>query len=429
MPSLPMHVAGNVDAARLRERLTRLYEIGHEPGYEGAMRLAFSAADKRGRDYVLSLMQEANLSPRIDAAGNLIGVRRGVAADAPALIIGSHIDTVPGGGMFDGALGVIGGIEALAAMDAAGHQTHHPVEVIAFSNEEKARFTTPFGGSAAMVRGVDPAMLVDVTDSAGIALTDAMQAVGLDPTRIADARRPAGFCRGYIELHVEQGGRLEKRSLSIGIVTAIVGITRARLTFRGMANHAGTTMMEDRRDALWAAAELVGDVRSAALAELGELVGTVGLLQVTPGAANVVPGQARLVIELRSADEARTSRVLDDLLRRATAHAATYGLELEVESHRVGRSVPMDEQVQSAVEEAAAALQLPHARVASWAGHDASTFASICPTGMIFVPSIGGISHSPAERTAWDDITAGVKVLAAAVCDLDQRLDKGAASR
>jgi hydantoinase/carbamoylase family amidase len=272
-------------------------------------------------------------------------------------------------------------------------------------------------------------MLQDVTDSAGVALTDAMQAVGLDPMRIAEARRPTGFCRGYIELHVEQGGRLEKRSLSVGVVTAIVGITRARLTFTGMANHAGTTMMEDRRDALWAAAALVGDVRAAALAEQGELVGTVGLLQVTPGAANVVPGQARLVIELRSADEPRTSRVLEDLLQRAAAHAAAHGLELEVEAHQVGRSVPMDEEIQSAVEAAAAALELPHARVASWAGHDASTFAPICPTGMIFVPSNGGISHSPAERTAWDDITAGVKVLTAAVCELDQRLSKGAASR
>ena len=374
---------------------------------------------------MMGLMRDANLSPRIDAAGNLIGTRRGNDPNAPALIIGSHIDTVPGGGMFDGALGVIGGLEALAAMDAAGHTTHHSVEVIAFSNEEKARFTTPFGGSTAMVSGVETAMLSGVVDGAGVALVDAMVACGLDPGRVAEACRPAGFCRGYLELHIEQGGRLEKRGLTIGVVTAIVSITRAKLTFVGRANHAGTTMMEDRRDALWAAAELVGDVRVAALAQDGELVGTVGFLQVAPGAPNIVPGEVRLVIELRSADEARNERVLADLLARAHEHAARFGLELAVDAHRVGCAVPMAEEIQVALEHAANALGLRHARVASWAGHDASTFAAICPTGMVFVPSIGGISHAPDERTAWSDVTAGVKVLVATVYEMDRRFTAG----
>jgi hydantoinase/carbamoylase family amidase len=374
-------------------------------------------------------MHEAGLSPRIDPAGNLIGSRRGGVPGRPAVVIGSHIDTVPNGGMFDGALGVIGGLEVLAAMESAGYATHHPVEVIAFSNEEKARFTTPFGGSAAMVNGVEPTMLEGVADSAGVLLIDAMRASGIDPAGVAAARRPAGFCRAYVELHIEQGGRLEKHRLSIGVVTAIVGISRARLTFCGRANHAGTTMMEDRRDALWAAAALVADVRAAALAEAGELVGTVGLLQVLPGAANVVPGEARMVIELRSADESRTTRVLDALLRKAGEHAAAIGLELSVAAHRVGPPVPMDVGVQDSIERAAHELGLAGARVVSWAGHDASTFAAICPSGMIFVPSKGGISHAPDECTAWEDVTAGVRVLAATVCDLDRSLAVGEVAR
>ena len=419
MTSPAAAVVAHVSGERLQERLTRLFQLGREAESSGAMRLAFSAADRRGRDYIVSLMREAGLMPRVDPAGNLIGSRRGGAPNRPAIVIGSHIDTVPNGGMFDGALGVIGGLEVLAAMEAAGHVTHHPVEVIAFSNEEKARFTTPFGGSAAMVNGVEPAMLEGVVDSAGVPLVDAMRACGIDPAGVAAARRPAGFCRGYVELHIEQGGRLEKRGLPIGVVTAIVGISRARLTFRGRANHAGTTMMEDRRDALWAAAALVADVRAAAFAEAGELVGTVGLLQVLPGAANVVPGEARMVIELRSADESRTTRVLEALLRKADEHAQSFGLELSVAAHRVGPPVPMDAGVQDAIERASGELGLASARVASWAGHDASTFAAICPSGMIFVPSKGGISHAPDECTAWADVTAGVRVLAATVCDLD----------
>ncbi len=422
MPRRVKDVLSYINQERVRERLERLYELGREPGFDGAMRLAFSAADRRGRDYVLSLMQEAGLCPRIDPAGNLIGHRLAASGSMPAIIIGSHIDTVPGGGMFDGALGVIGGLEVLTAMHEAGYEGRHPIEVIAFSNEEKARFVTAFGGSAAMVRGVETAALTGVIDNAGIPLVDAMKESGLDPERMAEARRPSGFCRAYIELHVEQGGRLEKEKLRVGVVTAIVGITRARLTFRGRANHAGTTIMEDRRDALWAASALVGDVRQAALAEAGELVGTVGLLEVKPGAPNIVPGEATMVVELRSADEGRMERVLDALLTRARALADAYGLELEVQPNRVGRAVPMGEDVQDAVERACIELGLKHRRMSSWAGHDASTFASVCPTGMIFVPSIGGISHAPDESTSWDDAEAGVRVLAAAVCDLDGRL-------
>jgi hydantoinase/carbamoylase family amidase len=418
-------VAAAVDMERVRTNLQTLFELGHEPGREGAWRLAFSPGDRRGRDFVLDLMRSAGLAPRVDQAGNLIGTVRGAGNDHGALIMGSHIDTVPGGGMFDGALGVIGGIEVARAMADAGYSCRHPVEVIAFSNEEKARFQSVLSGATAMVRGVEPEELAATKDAEGVLMTDAMHAMGLDPAAVAGARRQSGFCRAYLELHIEQGARLAKAGIPIGIVTAIVGISRARLVLRGRANHAGTTMMEDRRDALWGAADIVAQVRRAAMGEGGELVGTVGELRVHPGAANVVPGQVDLIIELRSADEGRMARVLEELLEKASEIAASYNLTLESDARHAGRAVPMDGAVQDAIERAAADLSLPSRRLVSWAGHDASSFAPVAPTGMIFVPSLQGVSHAPDEETTWEHAAAGIRVLASTVCRLDG--DGGAA--
>jgi len=413
-------IVKHVDAARLEQRLAKLYELGHEPGHRGAMRLAFSAADRRGRDYVLDLMRQAGISPRIDQVGNLIGVLRGSKPKAASLILGSHLDTVPQGGKFDGALGVLGGLEVVEAMQAAGYEPAHPIEVIAFSNEEKARFTTGFGGSLAMVCGIKPEDLEGVVDGRGVTLVEAMKSCGLDPELVSKARRPSGFCRAYLELHVEQGGRMLKSGEQVGVVTAIVGISRAHLTFKGRANHAGTTMMEDRSDALWAAAEMVRKVREAAVASQGGLVGTVGILRVLPGAANVVPGEASLTIELRSADEALKSQTLDDLLTQAGSLAERWHLELTSSVNRPGGSVPLDQTVQSTIAESAQELGIPHRRIHSWAGHDASVFAPVAPTGMLFVPSQAGISHSPDEYTHQEDVLAGVRVLAATVARLDR---------
>jgi N-carbamoyl-L-amino-acid hydrolase len=418
-------VAAAINTDRVQANLEGLFELGREPGRDGAWRLAFSAADRRGRDFVLDLMRSAGLRPRVDQAGNLIGTVRGSGAAQGALIIGSHIDTVPGGGMFDGALGVIGGIEVARAMADVGYECRHPVEVIAFSNEEKARFQSILSGATAMVRGVETGELMHTKDSEGILMTEAMGAMGLDPSLVAHSRRPSGFCKAYLELHIEQGARLFKAGISIGVVTAIVGISRARLTFRGRANHAGTTMMEDRSDALWGASDIVAEVRRAALAEAGELVGTVGELRVHPGAANVVPGQVDLIIELRSADEARMARVLQRLLDRASEVATAYGLTLEADSRQAGHAVPMDDRVQAAIERSAADLSLSSRRMVSWAGHDASSFAPVAPTGMIFVPSVHGISHAHDEETTWQHAVAGIRVLASALCRLD--LEEGEA--
>lgn len=418
-PGKASDVVTRVRPDRLRADLERLFDLGREEGREGAWRLAFSPADIRGRTFVLELMRAADLSPRVDAAGNLIGVLKGSEAGLASLIVGSHIDTVPGGGMFDGALGVIGGIEVLRAMREAGYHPKHTVEVIAFSNEEKARFAAP-GGSCAMVSGLSPGELDGVTDAEGVTLGEAMAAAGIEPAGVAAARRPTGFCAGYLELHVEQGARIEREGIQIGAVTAIVGITRARITFRGRANHAGTTAMADRRDALWAAAEFVGEVRRAAFARCDDLVGTVGVLRVSPGAANVIPGTAELTLELRSADEETIRRVLDSLLDRAGELAGKYGLAVECSASTAGRPVPMDPVVVGQVEAASEELRLACRRMVSWAGHDASEFAPVAPTGMIFTPSAGGISHAPDETTSWEDAGNGVKVLACVVCRLDR---------
>lgn len=404
-----------VNVGRLCRDLDELGAIGAGPG-GGVTRLALSAEDLAARAWLRARMAEAGLSVSTDPAGNTIG-RLGPTS-GPALVVGSHLDTVPAGGRFDGALGVLAGLEVARALQEQAVRLGHALEVVAFADEEQARFLPGLGGARAMALGIDPEEFGGVCDGSGVALTAALAAAGVDLAAATSARRSSPEIAAYVELHVEQGPRLEEEGVAIGIVAGIVGITRYGVTVTGQANHAGTTAMQRRRDALVGAARLVLEVNRAVRAEGEHMVGTVGRLKVEPGAPNIVPGRVELVIELRCFEQARLERVLGRL-RRLARELEAQGLGLEWQEARYGSPCPMDPVVRTCIARAATRLGYSCRELWSWAGHDAQFMGRRWPAGMIFVPSRGGVSHSPAEYTSPEDLGRGAEVLYATVVELD----------
>jgi N-carbamoyl-L-amino-acid hydrolase len=380
--------------------------------------VGYSDADIEGRRFVMGLMREAGLEPRIDAAGNISGVRRGQRASAPPILFGSHIDSVPSGGNFDGTLGSLSALEVVRALGASGLVTEHPLEVVIWAQEEGVAFQNGLSGSrAAAGRLVDGEM--DRVWN-GLTKSEAIRRIGGAPERIGEARRAPGSFHAYLELHIEQGGTLDRLGVPIGVVEGIVGIARHEVKVAGMANHAGTTPMADRQDALVAASHVVLAVRDVVTREAGRQVGTVGQLEVSPNAPNVVPGQVTLVVELRDLAEATLTRLADAIRARCAEIAAATATRIDM--REIGRyaGAPATPAVQDAIERAARRLDLKSMRLPSGAGHDAQMMATLGPMGMIFVPSVGGISHSPKELTRWDHCAAGAGVLLEAVLEVDR---------
>ena len=339
-------------------------------------------------------MVEAGLVVRLDPAGNLIGRYEGQRPGLPVLAIGSHLDTVPNAGKYDGVLGVLLGIAAVRAL--AGRKLPFGIDVIAFSEEEGVRYRTPFLGSLAAAGRFDRKLL-DTADADGITMADAFRTFGLDPERIDEAAYPAGGLLGYVEPHIEQGPVLETQGAAVGVVEAIAGQSRIWAEFRGRAGHAGTLPMDGRQDALAAAAELVLAVERLAQKTAG-LRATVGALAVEPGASNVVPSRVRFSIDVRHArDEARTS-ALGELLGRAKAISERRRVELLLTQEQHHPAVPTDPFLSGLLADAIAATgHAPH-RLVSGAGHDAGVMAAVAPMAMLFVRSPGGVSHHPDER-------------------------------
>jgi beta-ureidopropionase / N-carbamoyl-L-amino-acid hydrolase len=409
----------HVDASRLRSEIEALSVFGRPPGgsfADGVSRTAYSDADIDGRRYVMDLMRGAGLTPRIDAAGNIFALRAGAPAAARPILIGSHIDSVPGGGNFDGALGSLAAIEAARAIAAAAVVTRHPVEVVVWAHEEGGTFPNGLNGSRAVVGQ----LVAGEMDQAwnGLRRGDGVRRIGGDPGRIGNARRAPWF-HAYLELHIEQGGTLDRQRVPIGVVEGIVAISRFRATIVGAANHAGTTPMGDRQDALVAAAELVLAVREEVTRLPGRQVGTVGRLDVTPNAANVIPGRAEVTIELRDLSAGTLTAIAEAIRRRAADIAGHTKTAIAIEPVGGYAGARAAASVMSAIERAADALAFAHARLPSGAGHDAQMMAELGPMGMIFVPSIGGISHSPRELTSWEDCARGADVLLGSVLEVD----------
>jgi N-carbamoyl-L-amino-acid hydrolase len=418
-------VASNlpVDTDRLWADVMALAEIT-DPARPYTRR-SFSPLFLEGRAWLTKRFVEAGLATRIDTAGNLIGRIEGTAPERGVIAVGSHSDTVPSGGRFDGIAGVAAGLEIVRSLQQSGIRLDHTIEVIDFLAEEPSEYGLSCIGSRGMVGALDDRMLA-LTESGGETLRDALRRVQGDPDRLGDARR--SDIVAFLELHIEQGIVLESQSLDIGIVTSIVGIRRIEIIFEGVADHAGTTPMPLRLDALVAAAEAVSWVRRAAqtLAEESALngsyfVATVGVFAVEPNASNVVPGRCRLIVDIRATDVDLTNRFSQDLERQSAAAAeAARVSRASFEVLSDGSSVACDPQLRDALRRSSDDLGLRSTELASGAGHDAAFMSRICPSAMVFVPCREGRSHAPEEWADPEALAAGTAVLLQAIKALDR---------
>ena len=403
-----------VNGDRINQQLKALSEFGKNP-YGGVSRVAYSEFDKQGREYVMGLMREAGLDTSIDVAGNIIGRRAGSNAGLKPLLFGSHIDSVPDGGNYDGDVGVLSSIEVARMLRERGHTTRHPLEVIIFQNEEGGTI-----GSRAFV-GHLPDKDLDLVAKSGKSLRDGIKFIGGDPTRLSTLHWKTGDYAAYVELHIEQGGNLDAEGLNIGVVEGIVGIGWWDVTIDGFGNHAGTTPMDKRRDALLAASKYVQLVNRVVTSEPGRQVGTVGRIQAFPGAPNVIPGQVQTSLEIRDLDQAKIVRLANKVMDEAKKIGAENGTTFTFKETYLSTPAIMDSGVQKTIETAAKGLGLTTKYLPSGAGHDAQYMAQIAPTGMIFCPSVGGISHSPKEFTKPQDVVNGANVLLQTILALDAK--------
>ncbi len=401
------------DADRMEQRIGALSAFGANTA-GGVDRIAFSEADLAGRAYIMHLMREAGLSVRLDTAGNIIGRREGSEPELPPIMFGSHIDSVPGGGNYDGDVGVIGAIEVIELLEASNIRTRHPLEIVSFTDEEGG-----LTGSRAMIGKVDYRTL-SVMSHSGMTIGEGIRAVGGDPNRLDLAERKPGDIKAFIELHIEQGAILDEEGIDIGVVEGIVGIRWWDVTIEGFANHAGTTPMNRRWDAMISAAEYILAVNQVATSMPGAQVATVGRIHAEPGAPNVIPGEVVLSLEIRDLSAAKMQRVFDDVSAASDRIADARFTPIRHEEIDVAAPPgPTDERMRRIIAASADDLGLSFKFMPSGAGHDAQDMALIAPTGMIFVPSAKGISHSPKEFTSAQDMANGASVLLRTVLEID----------
>jgi allantoate deiminase len=393
--------------AEVIAKCRQLAEFSEEPGF--TTRTFLSPPMHAVHAHLRTWMEGAGMSVAIDHAGNLRGVYPGAKPSAPRLFIGSHLDTVPHAGAFDGILGVVLGVALIERL--AGRHLPFSIEVIGFSEEEGVRFGVPFIGSRAFIGDIDGELLRKIAD--------AITMFGLDPTRIGEAQ-VRDDALGYLEFHIEQGPMLESLDLPLGIVESIVGQSRLEIHFEGHANHAGTTPMLLRRDALAGAAEWIGIVEREAGAIPGA-VATVGRVDVSPGAGNVIAGSANLSLDVRHAQDHVRHKLVLQLLRCAQQIAATRCLKVSSREHLDQPAVAMDRSLTQLLEQAAATIGRPVHRMHSGAGHDAMILARQIPVAMLFLRSPGGISHHPAESVLAEDVDEALEVGIRFLQELEQR--------
>ncbi|HEV8587036.1 MAG TPA: Zn-dependent hydrolase [Methylomirabilota bacterium] len=400
-----------VSLSRLKDRLLALARFGALPG-GGVTRMCWSPPHEAARAWLLGEMKAAGLQAWVDPAGNVfggLGADR-VSAEAPLVLTGSHIDTVPEGGILDGALGVMAGLECLQALREGGARTARPLAVAAWSDEE-GRYGSLFGSRAFCGR-LDAAAIPTMASVDGDKLVDAMARAGFDALRAPAAAAPRGSVAAYVELHIEQGPRLEEAGVPIGVVESIVGVRRSRVVFHGQADHAGTTPMERRRDAFLAAADYALKAREHVVGRGSpHSVTNFGVVQVHPGASNIVPGRAELVHEMRDPDPVVLERLFRECEALARDVAAARQITFELRPMSATTPAPCAPRVQAAIETACGSLGLATRRLYSAAGHDAQNLAGVTDSGMIFIPSRGGRSHRVDEMSDWDAIERGANVL------------------
>lgn len=401
-----------VNGSRIVQHLQGLSEFGKNP-QGGVSRLAYSEADRQGRDYVMRLMRDAGLAVTIDPAGNLVGAMEGTDHSLKPLLIGSHIDSVPEGGNYDGDVGSLSAIEVVQVLHERGIRLRHPLQVIVFQNEEGSTV-----GSHILGSGFDDKLL-NTKSQSGRSIGEGIEFIGGNVNRLAQAQRQPGSIAGYFELHIEQGGVLDREKINIGVVEGIVGILHADVTVEGFANHAGTTPMNQRQDALLASARFIAKVNEVVTSTPGRQVGTVGWIRVQPGAYNVIPGKTTLGLELRDLDEKKIEDLFNRVRNEAAGLSAVNGVRFSFTEPTVTHPALTDPGFQKLIDTSAKQLGLSTKLLPSGAGHDAQEIARVGPIGMIFIPSIGGISHSPKEFSRPEDIENGANVLVQTVLQFD----------
>ncbi len=402
-----------VNQDRLEETLMTLANYGKDE--EGRTnRVAFSDADIAGRAYVIQLMEEAGLEVHIDAAGNIVGKKAGSVPGLAPLSFGSHIDMVPDGGNYDGIVGSLAAVEVVRTLQEQRIQTRHPLEVLIFSNEEGGVM-----GSRALAGKLGPTALA-VKNNTGYTMAEGIQRIGGDTTKLKEVIRKRGDIAAFLELHIEQGGILEQEGIDIGVVEGIVGINWWKVEVMGKANHAGTTPMDQRQDALVAAAKFVLAVNETALKNEGRHVCTVGMIEAQPGAPNVIPGKVIMSLEIRDLSAEKMKSLFREIEEKAEAIGKASDTTFRISPiDGTGDPAMTDPAIRETITEVATSLGLSTLSMPSGAGHDAQDMALLAPTGMIFVPSQGGISHSPNEFTSAADMAHGANVLLHTLLKLD----------
>ncbi len=404
-----------VNQLRIEKRITELSQFGKDANGRG-YRVAYTKGDIEGRNYFIGLMRNAGLEVSIDNAGNIIGKRKGTNPSFKPIAFGSHLDMVPDGGNYDGCLGSIGALEAVEILNENKITTKHPLELIIFSNEEGGT-----DGSAAMAGNFSPDALKLKTQS-GLTIAEGVKAIGGNPDNIKAAARKKGDLAAFVELHIEQGGLLEKEKLQIGVVEGIVGIEHWEVAVQGFANHAGTTPMNMRSDALLAAAKFIVAVNEETIKVPGRQVGTVGKIAALPGAFNVIPGKVTLGLEIRDLNYEKIWQLFKAIEQRAKNIETASGTHFTFNyQNNASKPALTDKSIQDKIVANAKALGLTYQYMQSGAGHDAQEIGTIAPVGMIFVPSVAGISHSPKEFTKGIDMANGANVLLKTILAIDQQ--------
>ena len=403
-----------VDGPRLNQRMRRLESFGANAA-GGIDRVAFSDANIEALDWMAGLLVESGFSPSIDFAGNLIARKPGSSPELPSIMLGSHIDSVPGGGNYDGQVGSMGALEVAATLADAAYTTRHPLEISIFSNEEGGKT-----GSRALAGEVETFEL-DIVTASGFTIADGIQRLGGNPDRLEELRRRDGSVEAFLELHIEQGAVLDADEIDIGVVEGIVGIMRWTVIVDGSTNHAGTTPMDRRADAMGGAARFIDLVHTTARRMPGRQVATVGRLEAEPGAPNVIPGRVTMTLEIRDLSMAGIERVFDEISGNSVRITEETGTRFSFQRFYTSRAAPTALWIREIIETSAQGLGLSTHRMPSGAGHDAQSIALFAPVGMIFVPSVAGVSHAPDEHTIPQDIVNGANVLLQTLLELDER--------
>ncbi len=412
--AFPAAAPMRVNGARLNEWLAKFDSVGRTP--TGINRVAYSEADLAGRAFTQQLLRDAGLTPRIDTAGNIYARLEGTDRTLAPILIGSHIDSVTDGGNYDGPVGSFGAIEVARTLRETNTRLRHPVDVVIWQNEEGG--TT---GSKTAIGEMTDTELAKVARS-GKTIRDGIGIIGGDVSRLSESVKKKGDIACYIELHIEQGGLLEKAGKQIGVVQGIVGLRWFEVTITGFANHAGATPMDQRQDAMLAAATFTVAVNEAVRAEPGRQLATVGRMVVSPNTTNVIPGQVVMTVDLRDLDQQKIEHFTEVFERLAREIGAATKTTFAFKRLTDSKPAISDASVMNWIETSAAALGLSSQRMPSGAGHDAQEIAHIAPMAMIFIPSVGGISHSPKEFSRAVDITNGADVLLNAVLAADASL-------